>query len=116
MRTALALCALLIAGPAFAGINDPTWNPPARFDHSYSGKLTLRRLPQKQVVTECAKLFARYKVEATASLKQRGCSAITSKTSCTVITVDKPYALATPQAVLRHELGHCNGWPASHPD
>lgn len=99
-----------------AGKNDAEWNPPARFDHAYPGKLTVIRLPQKQVVAACAKLFAQYKVAATSSLVQRGCSAVTSATSCTVVLIDKPFALATPKAVLRHELGHCNGWPASHPD
>ncbi|MER9912791.1 hypothetical protein NKJ71_19385 [Mesorhizobium sp. M0050] len=113
---ALVFCSLVTIGSAVAGIKDPTWNPPARFDHAYSGKLTVRYLPQKQVVAACAKLFAKYKVAAKSSLVQRGCSAITSDTSCTVIVVDKTFALATPEAVLRHEMGHCNGWPASHPD
>lgn len=99
-----------------AGKTDPEWNPPARFDHAYSGELTVVSLPQKQVVAACAKLFTKYKVAAKSSLVQRGCSAVTSATSCTVILIDKPFALATPKAVLRHELGHCNGWPASHPD
>lgn len=117
MKLLIALAALsLIASPAFAGKNDKTWNPPARFDHAYAGKLTLRHLPQKQVVKACEKLFAAYKVAAKSSFNQRGCSAITSKTSCTVIVVDKTFALATPKAVLRHEIGHCNGWSASHPD
>ncbi|RWL14895.1 MAG: hypothetical protein EOR57_31610 [Mesorhizobium sp.] len=112
----LALAALLISTPALAGKHDASWNPPARFDNAYTGKLTVIKLPQKQVVTACAKLFASYKVAAKSSFTQRGCAAITGKTSCTVIVIDKPYALATPKAVLRHELGHCNGWPANHPD
>lgn len=105
-----------MANTAIAGKSDPEWNPPSRFDHAYSGKLTAIYLPQKQVVKACANIFAKYKVAAKSFPSQRGCSAITSKTSCTVIVIDKPYALATPKAVLRHELGHCNGWPASHPD
>jgi len=107
---------LALANTASAGKNDAEWNPPARFDHAYSGQLTVRYLPQKQVVAACAKLFAEYKVAAKASLVQRGCSAITSATSCTVIVIDKMFALAMPKAVLRHEIGHCNGWPADHPD
>jgi|SRR6185369_5070413 len=120
MRAALLLMLLLAnlaaADMAVAGIDDPEWNPPYRFDHAYTGKLTVVYLPQKQVVAACAKLFAKYKVSATSSLVQRGCSAITSDTSCTVIVVDKTYMHATPKAVLRHERGHCNGWPSSHPD
>lgn len=107
---------LALANTAIAGKNDPEWNPPTRFDHVYSGRLTIRYLPQKQVVAACSKLFAQYRVAAKSSLVQRGCSAITSGTSCTVILIDKPFALATPKAVLRHETGHCNGWPADHPN
>lgn len=116
MRLPLILAALILAGPAFAGKNDAEWNPPARFDRAYAGKLTVSYLPQKQVVSACEKLFAKYKVPAKVYMNQRGCAAITSKTSCTVIAIDKIYALATPAAVVRHEIGHCNGWAASHPD
>lgn len=116
MRVATLLVCLLMTSPSWAGKTDPEWNPPARFDHPYAGKLTVRYLPQKQVVSACSKLFSEYKVSATASLVQRGCSAITSDTSCTVIVVDKTYMGATPKAVLRHESGHCNGWPANHPN
>ncbi|RWN59629.1 hypothetical protein [Mesorhizobium sp.] len=112
----LAIVALLISTPVFAGKRDAEWNPPVRFDHQYSGKLTVRYLPQKQVVAACEKLFAAYKIAAKPSFTQRGCSAVTGKTSCTVIVIDKTFGLATPKAVLRHEIGHCNGWSASHPD
>lgn len=105
-----------MANNAMAGKNDAEWNPPARFDHAYSGKLTVVSLPQKQVVTACAKLFAKYQVEAKSFPNQRGCAAVTSPTSCTVILIDKTYMGATPKAVLRHETGHCNLWPANHPD
>lgn len=116
MRALLVLVALLVAFPAFAGKNDPEWNPPARYDHAYTGKLTVRYLPQRLVVGACESLFKKYKVKAKTSMTQRGCAATTSKASCTVIVVDKPFKGATPKAVLRHELGHCNGWKAHHPD
>lgn len=120
MRTTFLLVVLFtnlaMANTAIAGKNDAEWNPPARFDYAYTGKLTVRYLPQKQVVMACEKLFAEYKVEAKSFPNQRGCAAITGETSCTVIVIEKIYALATPKAVLRHETGHCNGWAASHPD
>jgi hypothetical protein len=112
---AILVAALLFSSPSWAGKTDPTWNPPARFDHAYSGKLTVSYLPQKQVVAACEVLFAQYKVAAKSFPNQHGCSAITSPTSCTIIVVDTTFALATPKAVLRHEIGHCNGWPANHP-
>lgn len=113
---ALLFANLAVANTAMAGKSDPEWNPPARYDRAYTGKLTVRYLPQKQVVSACADLFAKYKVAAKSFPNQRGCAAITSKTSCTVIVIDKTFALATPKAVVRHEVGHCAGWPADHPD
>lgn len=101
---------------AIAGKKGSTWNPPARFDHAYGGKLTVQRLPQPEVVKACGALFAKYKIKAAAYPNQHGCSAITSKTSCLIITVDKTFMRATPGSVIRHETGHCNGWPANHPD
>ena len=100
---------LLLVAPALAGREDPEWNPPPEFDFPYPGKMILRRLPQPEVVKECAKM-SNGKLTA---LDRRGCSKILSPTSCLVITVDKTYKGATPKAVLRHEQGHCNGW--KHP-
>jgi len=116
MRLGVLLSALLICFPAFAGINDPTWNPPARFDFPYRGELLVRRIPQRDVAEACRILFMLYSVHAKASMEQRGCSIVTSSNSCLVVTVDQTYKKATPESVLRHEMGHCNGWPANHPD
>lgn len=92
-----------------AGKRDAEWNPPARFDRPYSGKLRVYKLTQKQVAIACKKLIG------WATPKMHGCSQH-SDTECVVITIDKMFALATPKAVLRHEIGHCNGWSASHAD
>jgi hypothetical protein len=32
-----------------------------------------------------------------------------------VMYVDRPYHNTLPRDVLRHEIGHCNGWPWYHP-
>ena len=108
MRLGVLLSALLICSQAYAGKNDAEWNPPKRFDHPFKGKLTLYRLPQKEVVRVCQNMPG-------ASLQQHGCSELKGN-HCTVVIVDKTYMGATPKSVLRHELGHCNGWPASHPN
>lgn len=109
MRGIVALVCLLMASPAIAGKTDSTWNPPARFDHAYSGKIRVYNLPQNQVAMECKKLIG------WATPKMHGCSQH-NDTECIVITVDKTFMGATPKAVLRHEIGHCNGWPGNHPD
>jgi hypothetical protein len=110
------LSGLAMANAAMAGKNDAEWNPPARFDHDYSGELYVRRLPQPRVWEACRVLFSIYGLKSTAYPEQRGCSIITSTNSCLVVTIDREFKKATPEAVLRHEIGHCNGWPADHPD
>lgn len=107
---------MMLTGSAFAGKTDAEWNPPARFDHAYAGDLTVLRLHQPEVVKACRALFARYKIDAAAYPNQHGCAAITSKASCLIITVDETFMGAAPESVIRHETGHCNGWPANHPD
>lgn len=116
MLKSLIVAMALAASPAvaFAGKNDANWNPPSRFDHSFRGELIERRIPQKQVVAACRKLFLKYGIHATASDTQRGCAAIASPRRCIIVYVDKTFMGAKPSAVRRHEIGHCNGWTADH--
>jgi hypothetical protein len=100
---------------SFAGLHDPEWNPPARFDHPYDGELTVMKLPQPLLQNVCRQLFPQFGYSDTTHKDQRGCS-IPRDGHCLVVTIDKPFNGATPDAVLRHERGHCNGWPANHPD
>lgn len=110
---------LLCCSQALAGKNDATWNPPPEFDHPYKGKLETRYLPQPEVFKECSRMM----LENNGSTKgaypeMRGCSTqFKNYTSCIIILIEKPVAVAnkpgvtiTPEAVLRHEIGHCNGW------
>ncbi len=82
----------------------------ARFDHPYSGKLIVHRLPQARIVDVCTKLTGER------SLARHGCSTFPKDSRCEIWIIDKAYMGATPKAVLRHEVGHCNGWPGDHPD
>lgn len=108
--TALLLCA---ASTALAGPRDPEWNPPAAYDHPYRGELHLHRVPVGQVDEACIALYTRegkpasWRWEVTAS--QHGC-AVRKATSCEVIIPLGPIMRAPPSAILRHEVGHCNGW------
>lgn len=91
------------------------WNPPARYDHEYDGDLTLFQLPQAEVANLCEEVFDAAGFPVEASQTQRGCSWQRGD-SCFVVTIDTTYSGSTPDAVLRHELGHCNGWPYTHPE
>ncbi|MRX31924.1 hypothetical protein [Aminobacter sp. MDW-2] len=116
----LIFCLLLLglADIAMAGKNDAEWNPPARYDHPYTGNLKVRYLPPKDVYRLCAKMLK----DANGSEKgtypgMRGCSVLKKGGKrCNVVVVDRTWKKATPEAVLRHEIGHCNGWPFEHPD
>lgn len=119
-RLALLLVSAIALSPAWAQEapipNDrPSWDPPARFDHPYKGQLVERRLPQKQVVASCRALVRDYGRKYVIGNAQRGCSVVEGS-RCIVVYIDRPYGLAAPEAVRRHEIGHCNGWPSSHPD
>lgn len=110
----VTLGTLLLCSSGQCGPNDAEWNPPARYDHEYSGKLTERYLPQEQVVKECKKLFRKFNFRLdSVTSSQRGCSA-GDRNTCTIIIIDKTYKLATPNSVRRHEIGHCNGWGFNH--
>lgn len=111
----VAAAMLFCPALSYAGKNDATWNPPARYDHAYSGKLTLTKIPQAQMQKACQRLFAKYGLKDTTSFQQHGCAKAFPE-SCIVITIDNTYMGATPAAVLRHELGHCNGWSGDHPE
>lgn len=98
-------------------VNDvPEWNPPAQYDKPYQGILNLQLAPQDQVGLLCARLFRQNGArgpEYRTSRQQRGC-AWQNDGQCTIIASETPFRGATPEAIIRHELGHCNGWDAGH--
>lgn len=96
---------------ALPSVERTFWNPPARFDHPYHGRLIIKRIPQDRIVKACSALLSPLGIPA--HMNQRGCSYEINK-HCTVYIINRPYHGTTPQAVLRHEIGHCNGWNASH--
>lgn len=107
--------ALFLASLFLHPANRAEWNPPERFDHPFDGRLIEWRLPREQVAKECARLARLYfRLERTPNYQQRGCSFGLSPRLCHIVYIDKPFGLSLPAAVRRHEIGHCNGWPADH--
>lgn len=121
MKPFIALAAPLLiplsGAAAFAAQQEPrtTWNPPAAYDHPYTGHMTLFQVPQRQVPSLCKQLFLSNSADIEVTPAQKGC-AWHYQDNCLVITIDRPFRGITPAAVLRHETGHCNGWPADHPE
>jgi hypothetical protein len=106
---------VLAGGPTTHDDGSVTWNPPKRYDKPFDGKETLRLMPQKEVVEACRKLFKKAGLDIKVTPKQLGCAVYKGKNG-TIIAIDKPVGGVTPEAVIRHERGHLNGWDQHHSD
>jgi hypothetical protein len=91
--------------------------PPPEYDRPYTGKLTIERVADPAAVKlHCPEL--RYPV---------GCAKVAyDLSSCVIFIVSDEFINRQPNEIrrlfaysyenfLRHELAHCNGWPADHP-
>jgi hypothetical protein len=86
--------------------------PPARFDRAFAGKLTVQEVSAGQVERMCAAAGPRNSGCAFWDLGGAGGD------RCTIVIAPEAELRAkgaTRAGVLRHEIGHCNGWPAHHP-
>jgi hypothetical protein len=82
--------------------------PPAEFDHEYKGKLT--------VLKEDNYVFIRYVCKDTANpvaCSFRTYDSVSGETLSCLIMLGP--ATWNDERALRHEIGHCNGWPGDHP-
>jgi hypothetical protein len=100
-----------IFGPADkAALNaTPSWRqlPPVEYDRPYDGTLTvLGAGNQEQTQAACG--WPRPVL---------ACSYHSGR-ECTIIHAREDYIVqfkTTLNIVMRHEIGHCNGWPGDHP-
>lgn len=106
---------LLASSPSTHQDGSVTWDPPKRYDHPFKGTETIHRLPQPDVVEACRKLFRDAGMDVKVTKNQKGC-AVFKGSDGTIIVIDKPFMGVTPEAAIRHERGHLNGWHQSHPD
>jgi len=112
MATAL-LATLALVSPALAIDRQAHFtNPPARYDHPYRGKLIVKIVAIEKLHGQslCRK----------SSIVSHACAAMwdAPENQCIIWLpkVDGKVVTAEYQArALRHEIGHCNGWPANHP-
>lgn len=106
---------LLASDPTTHSDGSVTWHPPARYDHQFKGKTSIYTMPQKDVAEACRQLYEKAGLDIPVSPTQKGCAAYKGKHGI-IISIDKPYRGSTPEAVIRHERGHLNGWGSDHPD
>ena len=82
--------------------------PPLQYDHPYDGKLTIEEVGTVAQLLQVCKLNQSWAL---------GC-AFVSAGSCRIVLVKedvmKEYGWWR-SVMLRHEIGHCNGWPGDHP-
>jgi hypothetical protein len=110
----LAVAMLAIPSLATAGLHDKEWNPPAQFEQSFPDNLVIHKVEPADVAKACEKMWKRTGY-VYAALPDHGCSSAKDGV-CEVVIPSRPIEGATPIAILRHEIGHCAGWPAGHPD
>lgn len=108
---ALLLACFLPAGLALAAPRDlpqpHAWAPPARYNHAPRGPMVVREYPRHKVGEICGMLT---------KVRADGCAMPNWRGKCIVYM--PPRSSLSPArwaALLRHERGHCNGWPAHHP-
>ena len=97
------------------------WRPPVEYDKPYEGVLITQRLP----IDQLHKICAPYQLACTMPIST-GPNGIGwrlgfdgNRVACLMILPPDSYILEhhqDPKEVLRHELGHCNGWPSDHPN
>ena len=83
--------------------------PPPQYDHAFPGIVIERILPLEEVRKLCQQIGVGY---------VDGCAGFVTldsgeKACFIVLPVDGFDSVA---AYRRHEVSHCNGWPASHRD
>lgn len=102
MKTLAAL--LLMTTAALAGREDAQWNPPPQYDKPFPGPTVVVTVPPAEVKRACRPLNAKWETD-----RARGCARVIDGT-CHIVTIKFPFYGTTPEYVLRHERGHCNGW------
>jgi hypothetical protein len=101
---------LILASPAQA---QRGFLPPEEFDHPFDGSLRVVRLQTQQEVRQnCPNMTFILPVASGCSVKWKSLPRL-----CYVFMVSDDEIKAAgydPEIVLRHEIGHCNGWPSDH--
>jgi hypothetical protein len=78
--------------------------PPAKYNHPYAGRVDERVIPVAEVRTLCTLVGASSPFVACAWVSDGVCHI--------VLPNDERAPVSTYR---RHEIAHCNGWPANHP-
>jgi len=86
--------------------------PPQQYDHPYDGLVEERVLPLAEVSVVCASLGASHSGADASAPGGVACAWVSNNTCCIILPYDE---VAPVDTYRRHEIAHCNGWPADHP-
>jgi hypothetical protein len=105
----LTSCVIPIIIPIPGAKEDPAHyaarlDPPARYDHPYNGQVVERVVPEAEVRSLCMSMGADA-IGVACSWQSNG--------TCNIVLPSD--GRAPVAAFRRHEIAHCNGWPANHP-
>jgi hypothetical protein len=78
--------------------------PPAQYDHPYNGQVVERVMPEAEARSVCMSMGT--------DLLTVACSSHSNGTCYIILPNDGQASVSTYR---RHEIAHCNGWPANHP-
>jgi hypothetical protein len=110
MKTAIGLLTLALAAPAAADPTPLRLTPPKEYDRPYKGIPTLVVARSQQLVRELCPA-----AKFSSQIGALGCPHIIGNKCWVVLAPDADIKAGfPPELVKRHEIAHCNGWPADH--
>jgi len=97
------------------------WFPPAEYDKPYEGVLMTQRLPIDQLHKVCApgQMACAMPISIGPNGKGWQISLTGNRAACLILMPSDSYLWEhhqDPKDTIRHEIGHCNGWPGDHPN
>jgi hypothetical protein len=113
MKTAIGppTLALTLIAATSAAAEGPRLVPPPEYDRPFAAKVIVVPARDQDHVRE---LCPKAKFTGAAL----GCAHLTSSWDCRIVLAADSVIKAAgfpPELVKRHEIAHCNGWPADHP-
>lgn len=111
MKATFGLFLAFLASPAFASM------PPKEYDHPYAGVIVEHKVAYGDANATCDAIAARRK-ETRSGFATYGCAFTSRKGKCEIVVSYDPTGRDKKMLsnTRKHERGHCNGWPASHPN
>ena len=100
LRITVALIALTTA--AQAQYTNSNGLPPIEYDHPFKGKLVLETVTLDELRLRCRTVFP----------TTRACT-FPGTGWCKIVMADDVHGWKS-RMLMRHEVGHCNGWPGTH--